>query len=106
MLRIEFDRRILMSKLLQLVAAIGLIAAPAACKSESRSKADKAADRVADQNKRDMDKTMPPDYQPNVAKEQANEAEFTVRRDMRMQILKIQHDIVQTQPQMISTLAS
>lgn len=94
-----------MSKLLQLVAAIGLVAAPAACKSDSRSKADKAADRVADQNKRDMKETSP-DYQPNVAKEQANDAEFAVRRDMRMQILKIQHDIVQTQPQVISTLAS
>jgi preprotein translocase subunit SecD len=93
-----------MSKLLQLVAAIGLVAAPAACKSDSRSKADKAADRVADQNKRDIKES--PDYQPNVAKEQANDAEFTVRRDMRMQILKIQHDIVQSQPQVISTLAS
>jgi hypothetical protein len=94
-----------MSKLLQFVAAIGLVATPAACKSESRSKADKAADRVADQNKRDMDK-MSPDYQPNVVKEQANDAEFAVRRDMRMQILKIQHDIVQTQPEVISTLAT
>jgi hypothetical protein len=94
-----------MSKLLQLVAAIGLVAAPAACRSDSRSKADKAADRVADQNKRDIEKTLP-DYQPNVAKEQANDAEFSVRRDMRMQILNIQHEIVQTQPQMISTLAS
>jgi hypothetical protein len=95
-----------MSKLLQLVAVIGLVAAPAACKSDSRSKADKSADRVSDQNKRDMDKMSSPDYQPNVAKEQANDAEFTVRRDMRMQILKIEHDIVQTQPQVISTLAS
>lgn len=95
-----------MSKLIQLVAAIGLIAAPTACKSDSRSKADKAADRVADQNKRDLDKMSSPDYQPNVAKEQANQAEFTVRRDMRMQILKISHDIVQTQPEMITTLAS
>jgi hypothetical protein len=94
-----------MSKLLQLVAAIGLVAAPAACKSDSRSKADKAADRVADQNKRDTKETSP-DYQPNVVKEQANDAEFSVRRDMRMQILKITTDIVQTQPQMISTLAS
>jgi hypothetical protein len=94
-----------MSKLLQLSAAIALVAAPAACKSDSRSKADKAAERVADQNKRDMEKTAP-DYQPNVVKEQANDAEFSVRRDMRMQILKIHTDIVQTQPQMITTLAS
>src|ERR1051326_8119106 len=105
MLRNGIDRRVSITKLIQLVAAIGLVVAPAACKSDSRSKADKAADRVADQNKRDMEKTSP-DYQPNVAKEQANEAEFTVRRDMRMQILKIEHDVIQTQPQMISTLAS
>jgi len=95
-----------MSKVIPFVAAIGLVAGATACKSESARKADKAADRVADQNKRESPAT--PDYERagNPPKEMAEQAEFTVRRDMRMQVLKLEHMIIQTQPQVISTLAS
>ena len=103
-----------MSKLLYLATAIGLAAVPA-CKSSSRHNADKAADRVLDKsNKLDdrvADQSKAIDKETTDTAKKAAEtataaATFEARRADRVRDLRVQRDVIASQPAIMTTLAS
>jgi hypothetical protein len=104
-----------MSKLTRILTAIVLVAAPAACKSESGRRADKAAERAADKTKSMADRSMEEaktvtDESAKTEKKGADvataQADFESKRDTRVQTLQAQRDLISSQVIVINALAT
>jgi hypothetical protein len=103
-----------MSKLIYIAAALGLAVVPA-CKSTSRHNADKAADRVVDKSDKLDDRVA--DQAKALSKETAETAkkaaehaaassDFEGHRSNRVRELRIERDVIGSEPTVMTTFAS
>jgi hypothetical protein len=104
-----------MSKLTRILTTLALVAAPAACKSETARRADKAADHAADKTQAMNDQAM--EESKTVTDESAKteekgadvvkaKAAFESERDTRVQTLEQQRDLAASQVTIINALAT